>query len=85
MITISAVAEGQTHVRVVIADNGGGMSEAALGDCVMLFSSGKPGGMGSACRRPAPITELPTRCLRPPPSSVQRAVWEIFQLESQGA
>jgi len=46
VMTISAVAEGQTHVRVVVADNGGGMSEEALGDCVMLFSSGKPGGMG---------------------------------------
>ncbi|MFN4014763.1 MAG: ATP-binding protein [Reyranella sp.] len=46
MMTISATAEGETHVRVVIADDGCGMSEEALRDCVLLFSSGKPGGMG---------------------------------------
>jgi signal transduction histidine kinase len=46
MLTISAAAEGETHVRITIGDNGCGMSEEALRDCVLLYSSGKPGGMG---------------------------------------
>jgi len=46
ILTISAAAEGESHVRITIGDNGCGMSEEALRDCVMLYSSGKPGGMG---------------------------------------
>lgn len=46
MLTISAAAEGESHVRIAIGDNGCGMSEEALRDCVLLYSSGKPGGMG---------------------------------------
>lgn len=46
MLTISAAAVADTHVRIVITDNGCGMGEEALRDCVLLYSSGKPGGMG---------------------------------------
>ena len=46
VLTVSATAEGETHVRIVIADNGCGMGEETLRDCVLLYSSGKPGGMG---------------------------------------
>jgi two-component system, sporulation sensor kinase E len=40
------MAEEDTHVRITITDNGCGMGEEALRDCVLLYSSGKPGGMG---------------------------------------
>lgn len=46
VLTLSAEPEGETHVRIVIEDNGCGMGEEALRDCVLLYSSGKPGGMG---------------------------------------
>lgn len=46
VLTITAVVEADTHARITIADNGCGMGEEALRDCVLLYSSGKPGGMG---------------------------------------
>jgi len=46
VLTITAAVEADTHARITIADNGCGMGEEALRDCVLLYSSGKPGGMG---------------------------------------
>ena len=46
LLTVSAEVESETHVRIVVADNGCGMAAEALRDCVLLYSSGKPGGMG---------------------------------------
>ena len=46
VLTISAELQTDTHIKIAIADNGCGMSEEALRDCVLLYSSGKPDGMG---------------------------------------
>ena len=46
LLIVSAAAESETHVRIVVADTGCGMGEEALRDCVLLYSSSKPGGMG---------------------------------------
>jgi signal transduction histidine kinase len=61
VLTISAAAEGVTHVRIVIADNGCGMGEEALRDCVLLYSSGKPGGMGFGLPLAKKIVEVDHR------------------------
>ena len=61
VLAISAAAEGETHVRIVIADNGAGMSEEALRDCVLLYSSGKPGGMGFGLPLAKKIVEVDHR------------------------
>jgi signal transduction histidine kinase len=45
-LTISAEQQADTQIRITIADNGCGMSEEALRDCVLLYSSGKPSGTG---------------------------------------
>lgn len=45
-LIISAEPRMNTHISITIADNGCGMSEEALRDCVLLYSSGKQGGMG---------------------------------------
>lgn len=45
-IMIGAQAEGQNHIRISIADNGCGMNEEVVKDCLLLYSSGKTGGMG---------------------------------------
>ncbi len=45
-LAISARPHLDSHVVISIADNGCGMSEEALQDCVQLNGSRKPGGMG---------------------------------------
>jgi signal transduction histidine kinase len=45
-LTVLVAAESETHVRIAVADNGCGMGQEALRDCVLLYSSGKPCGMG---------------------------------------
>lgn len=45
-VRISAFRQGEGQVVITIADNGCGMSEEVLQDCVKLYSTGKPGGMG---------------------------------------
>ena len=45
-LTISAASQSPSQVEIAIADNGCGMGEEALRDCLQLYSSGKPGGMG---------------------------------------
>jgi signal transduction histidine kinase len=45
-LTISASRISDSQVVITIADNGSGMGEEALRDCVLLYSSGKPDGMG---------------------------------------
>ncbi len=45
-LTISASPQPDSHVLITIADNGCGMGDEALRDCVQLYSTGKPGGMG---------------------------------------
>jgi signal transduction histidine kinase len=42
VLTISAGLQTDTHIKITIADNGCGMSEEVLRDCVLLYSSGKP-------------------------------------------
>lgn len=45
-IMVVAQAEGQNHIRITIADNGCGMNEEAVKDCLLLYSTGKKSGMG---------------------------------------
>lgn len=46
VLNLSAEQHGTSHVRLTVADNGCGMNEETLKDCVLLYSSGKPGGTG---------------------------------------
>jgi signal transduction histidine kinase len=46
VLIISATPHTDTHIKITVADNGCGMSEEALRDCVLLYSSGKANGMG---------------------------------------
>lgn len=46
MITVCVKSQGDTNLVISIADNGRGMSEEAVKDCLLLYSSGKVGGMG---------------------------------------
>ena len=61
MLTISAVPQTETHISISIADNGCGMGEEALRDCVLLYSSGKPGGMGFGLPLAKKIVEVDHR------------------------
>lgn len=45
-IMVVAQAEGQNHIRITIADNGCGMNQEAVKDCLLLYSTGKKSGMG---------------------------------------
>ena len=45
-LTISAHGQSCAHAIITFADNGKGMGEEALKDCVQLYASGKPSGMG---------------------------------------
>lgn len=45
-LTISAGRQQDSQVLITVSDNGRGMSEEALRDCFLLYSSGKPDGMG---------------------------------------
>ncbi len=45
-LTISATRQQDAQISIIISDNGCGMGEEALRDCVLLYSSGKPDGMG---------------------------------------
>ena len=45
-LTISAASQPPSQVMISIADNGCGMGDEALRDCLLLYSSGKPSGMG---------------------------------------
>lgn len=60
VLSISAEQQGDTHIKVTIADNGCGMGEEALRDCILLYSSGKPGGMGFAFPSPRKSLRLIT-------------------------
>ena len=46
LVSISLERQADAYARIVIADNGCGMAHDAVRDCVDLFSSGKPSGMG---------------------------------------
>lgn len=46
VLTVTAEPQGTAHVRLKVTDNGCGMSEGALKDCVLLYSTSKPGGTG---------------------------------------
>lgn len=45
-INIAARRQAESHVVISITDNGCGMSEEALKDCVQLYTTGKRNGMG---------------------------------------
>ncbi len=61
VVTISAQPQMDTHIKITIADNGCGMSEEALQDCVLLYSSGKQGGMGFGLPLAKKIIEIDHR------------------------
>ena len=61
VLTISAEPQSCTHVRLTIADNGCGMSSEALKDCVLLYSTGKPNGMGFGLPLAKKIIEIDHR------------------------
>jgi signal transduction histidine kinase len=61
VLTISAQPQTDTHIKITIADNGCGMSEEALRDCVLLYSSGKPNGMGFGLPLAKKIIEIDHR------------------------
>ena len=61
VLTISAEQQTDTHIRITIADNGCGMCEEALRDCVLLYSSGKPNGMGFGLPLAKKIIEIDHR------------------------
>lgn len=60
-LTISAQQQTDTHIRITIADNGCGMGEEALRDCLLLYSSGKPNGMGFGLPLAKKIIEIDHR------------------------
>lgn len=45
-INIAAQRQSDSHVAISISDNGCGMSEEALRDCIQLYTTGKRDGMG---------------------------------------
>ncbi len=61
VLTISGSPQTETHIKIAIADNGCGMSEEALRDCVLLYSSGKPNGMGFGLPLAKKIIEIDHR------------------------
>lgn len=61
VLTISAELQTNTHIKIAIADNGCGMSEEAVRDCVLLYSSGKPNGMGFGLPLAKKIIEIDHR------------------------
>lgn len=61
VLSISAEQQGDTHIKVTITDNGCGMGEEALRDCVLLYSSGKPSGMGFGLPLAKKIIEIDHR------------------------
>ena len=58
LVSISATRETEKLVRISVVDNGCGMGEAALRDCVLLYSSGKANGMGFGLPLAKKIIEL---------------------------
>jgi signal transduction histidine kinase len=58
MITISAQFQDDTHVKISITDNGCGMSAEAVKDCLLLYSTGKVGGMGFGIPLAKKIVEI---------------------------
>lgn len=61
VLTISAQPLTDTHIKIAIADNGCGMSEEAVRDCVLLYSTGKQGGMGFGLPLAKKIIEIDHR------------------------
>ena len=57
-LNISATSHADAHIRITVTDNGCGMSEEALRDCVLLYSSGKADGMGFGLPLAKKIIEL---------------------------
>lgn len=55
---IAGRQQSDAHAMILIADNGCGMNEEALRDCIQLYSSGKPGGMGFGLPLAKKIIEL---------------------------
>lgn len=45
-IMVVAQAEGDDHIRISISDNGCGMNEETVKDCLLLYSTSKKSGMG---------------------------------------
>jgi len=45
-LTISAHLQADTHIHITITDNGCGMSEEQLHDCILRRATNKPNGMG---------------------------------------
>jgi signal transduction histidine kinase len=61
VLTISAELQTDSHIKIAIADNGCGMGEEALRDCILLYSSGKPNGMGFGLPLAKKIIEIDHR------------------------
>lgn len=58
LLTITAGLQDDGHIRIAFADNGCGMSEEALRDCVLPYSSKKPNGMGFGLPLAKKIVEI---------------------------
>ena len=61
VLTISAEQHGDRHVKLMVSDNGCGMGDETLKDCVLLYSSGKPNGMGFGLPLAKKIIEMDHR------------------------
>ncbi len=61
VLTIATTQHGDRHVKLTLSDNGCGMSEETLKDCVLLYSSGKPNGMGFGLPLAKKIIEIDHR------------------------
>jgi signal transduction histidine kinase len=60
-VAISAEQQTGTHIKLTVADNGCGMSEEALKDCTLLYSTSKPNGMGFGLPLAKKIIEIDHR------------------------
>lgn len=61
VLTVAAAQHGDRHVKLTVADNGCGMAEQGIKDCVLLYSSSKPGGMGFGLPLAKKIIEIDHR------------------------
>lgn len=61
VLTIAAQQHGNKLVKLMVSDNGCGMGDETLKDCVLLYSSGKPNGMGFGLPLAKKIIEIDHR------------------------
>jgi signal transduction histidine kinase len=61
VLTVSAEQRTDSHIGITVADNGCGMGEEALRDCVLLYSSSKRQGMGFGLPLAKKIIEIDHR------------------------